>query len=93
VIEHSPPGLASGPSAPARNAGFRAKGSGERPIERSTAEKVCRLIAEDALGHQRARSASIAFAADEPVLLRDVHAVIETLCGADGWTALRRRAE
>jgi len=69
------------------------QGSGERPIERSTAEKVCRLIAEDALGHQRARSASIAFAADEPVLLRDVHAVIETLCGADGWTALRRRAE
>lgn len=68
-------------------------GSGERPVERSTAIKVCRLIAEDVLGKQRARSAPISFAEDGPVLLRDVQAMIQDLCGADGWSALRRRAE
>jgi hypothetical protein len=68
-------------------------GSGEREIERGTAEKVCRLIVEDMFGRLRAQQTPVSFDTSTPVLLRDVHQAIESLCGAPGWTALTKRGE
>ena len=68
-------------------------GSGEREIERATAEKVCRRIVQDVLGRQRAQQTPVCFESEGPVLLRDMHSAIQALCGADGWSALRRRGE
>jgi hypothetical protein len=39
-------------------------GSGEREIERATAEKVCRLIVEDVFGRHRAQQTPICFEAE-----------------------------
>jgi hypothetical protein len=68
------------------------KGDNQREIERETAIKVCRLIAEDVLGKQRAQSIAVEFDSG-PILLRDLHAKLESLCGARGWTALTKRGK
>jgi hypothetical protein len=68
-------------------------GSGEREIERATAEKVCRLIVEDVFGRLRAQQTPVSFEESSPILLRDVHQAIEDLCGSEGWKALIKRGE
>jgi hypothetical protein len=68
-------------------------GSGEREIERATAEKVCRLIVEDVFGRQRAQQTPITFDASASILLRDLHQALDDLCGSEGWKALVKRGE
>jgi transposase len=68
-------------------------GSGEREVERTSAERVCRLIVEDVFGRQRAQQTPICFDAERPILLRDVYQTLDAICQADGWSALRRRGE
>jgi hypothetical protein len=68
-------------------------GSGEREIERATAEKVCRLIVGDVFGRLKAQQTPISFDPSTPILLRDVHQAIDDLCGAEGWKALVRRGK
>jgi hypothetical protein len=68
-------------------------GSGEREIERATAEKVCRLIVGDVFGRLRAQQAPISFDESTPILLRDVHRALDDLCRSKGWKALVKRGE
>jgi hypothetical protein len=70
-----------------------ATGSGERQIERATAEKVCRLIVQDVLGRQRAQQTPVGFDAIAPILLRDVQQALDDICGSEGWKALVKRGE
>ena len=65
----------------------------QREIERETAVRVCQTILEDVVGQQRAQSALVEFDSDWPILLRDVHSKIESLCGARGWDALVKRGK
>jgi len=69
------------------------KGDNTREVERETAIKICRLILEDVLGKQRAQTIAIEFDPDWPILLRDVHGKLESLCGARGWAALTKRGK
>jgi hypothetical protein len=59
-------------------------GSGEREVERGTAIKICRTILSDVFGQLRSQNTSVEFAPGAPILLRDVHAGLESLCGARG---------
>jgi hypothetical protein len=69
------------------------RGDNTREIERETAVKICRLVAEDVLGKQRVRTIEVEFDSDWPILLRDLHAKLESLCGTRGWTALTKRGK
>jgi transposase len=73
--------------------GQLSRGDNTREIERETAIKICRMILEDVLGKQRAQSTLVEFDPDWPILLRDVHSKIESLCGARGWDALVKRGK
>jgi hypothetical protein len=44
-------------------------------------------------GRLRAQQTPISFEESTPILLRDVHQAIESLCGAPGWAALTKRGE
>jgi hypothetical protein len=68
------------------------RGDNTREVERETAVKICRAILEDLFGKQRAQSTSVEFAPGS-ILLRDVHAELESLCGSRGWTALTKRGK
>jgi hypothetical protein len=69
------------------------RGDNTREIERETAIKICRLVAEDVLGKQRAQTIAVEFELSWPVLLRDLHAKLESLCGQRGWDALVKRGK
>jgi hypothetical protein len=67
-------------------------GDNTREVERETAIKICQTILEDVFGKQRAQSTSVEFAPGS-ILLRDVHAELESLCGSRGWMALTKRGK
>jgi hypothetical protein len=69
------------------------KGNNTREIERETAVRVCKMVLEDVVGKQRAQSTLVEFDPDWPILLRDVHTKLESLCGARGWESLVRRGK
>jgi hypothetical protein len=69
------------------------RGDNTREIERETAIKICRMILEDAVGKQRAQAIEVKFDPDWPILLRDLHAELESLCGSRGWDALVKRGK
>jgi len=68
------------------------RGDNTREVERATAIRICRIISADVFGQLRSQNTPVEFA-EGPILLRDVHARLESLCGADGWAALRKRGE
>ena len=69
------------------------RGDNMREVERATAIKIVRQILSDVFGQLRSQNTSVEFAPGAPILLRDVHAELESLCGAHGWAALVKRAE
>jgi hypothetical protein len=73
--------------------GQLSRGDNTREVERETAVRICRMIAEDVLGKQRAQTIEVKFDPDWPILLRDLHGKLESLCGARGWDALTRRGK
>ena len=68
-------------------------GTGDREVERVTAIKICRTILSDVFGQLRSQNTPVEFASGAPILLRDVHSVLQDLCGPKGWTALTKRSE
>jgi hypothetical protein len=69
------------------------KGNNQREIERETAIKICRTILEDVFGKGRAQASIVEFDSEAPILLRDLHAKLEGLCGQRGWDALVKRGK
>ena len=69
------------------------QGSGEREVERATAIKIVRTILADVFGQLRSQNTPVEFAPGALILLRDIHARLESLCGAGGWAALVKRGE
>jgi hypothetical protein len=67
-------------------------GSGEREVERATSIKIVRQILSDVFGQLRSQNTPVEFAEGSSILLRDVHAKLESLCGHHGWAALTKRA-
>ena len=68
-------------------------GSSEREVERATAIKLVRTILTDVFGQLRSQNTPVEFASGAPILLRDVHSVLQDLCGPKGWAALTKRSE
>jgi hypothetical protein len=68
------------------------RGDNMREVERATAIKIVRQILTDVFGQLRSQNTPVEFAPGAPILLRDVHARLESLCGACGWAALTKRA-
>ena len=69
------------------------RGDNTREVEPAAAVKICRMILEDVVGKVRAQSTRIEFDSNWPILLRDLHSKLETLCGSRGWTALTKRGK
>jgi hypothetical protein len=69
------------------------RGDNTREVERGTAIKIVRTILSDVFGQLRSQNTPVAFAPGTPILLRDVHAGLESLCGPHGWKALVKRGE
>jgi hypothetical protein len=64
----------------------------ERPIERATAIRACRIILSDVVGAQAAAGAKIEFQND-PVTVADVLRFLEeTTDSSRGWQCLLKRA-
>jgi hypothetical protein len=69
------------------------RGDNTREVERATASKIVRQILSDVFGQLQSQNTPVEFAPGAPILLRDVHARLESLCGHHGWAALTKRAE
>jgi hypothetical protein len=69
------------------------RGDNTREVERTTAIKIVRQILSDVVGQLRSQNTPVEFAPGVPILLRDVHQALDAICGADCWSALRRRGE
>jgi hypothetical protein len=68
------------------------RGDNTREVEPAAAVKICRMILEDVLGQARAKAIEVEFDSG-PILLRDLHAKLEGLCGQRGWDALVKRGK
>jgi hypothetical protein len=66
-------------------------GSNTREIDKQTAIEVCRIILRDTLGGLVAQATPIDFDQSEPITLRDLHAAIQELAGAKGWSVLLKK--
>jgi hypothetical protein len=67
------------------------QGDNSRQIERETAIEICRIILRDTLGGPVAQATPIDFDQSEPITLQDLHAAIQELAGAKGWSALLKK--